>query len=100
MLDWSRAAHRRPNHVSRAAGTADVLARVLDRNREVIPAAIVSLFCTGLTPGHMVVPHCAELGADVGEDPEFGPTRGSPCHRFSFRLLWQDLMWDGLPRNQ
>ena len=99
-MDWSRAAHSRPNHVSRAAGLADVLARVLDRDREVISAAVVPLFGAGWAPGHIVVPHRAELGVDVVEDPEFGPTRLSPYLRFSLRLWWSELRWDVLPRNQ
>ena len=86
MLDWSRAAHRRPNHVSRAAGPADVLARVLDRDREVISAAVVPLFRAGWAAGHIVVPHCAELGADVIEDPEFRRTHTALHLRLSLRL--------------
>ena len=67
MLDWSRAAHRRPNH-PRAADPADVLARVFDRDRQVISAAVVPPFRAGLAAGNIVVPHSAEFGVDVVED--------------------------------
>jgi hypothetical protein len=46
------------------------------------------------------VPHCAELGVDVIEDPEFGYARVSPYLQFSLRLWWSELRWDGLPGNQ
>jgi len=36
----------------------------------------------------------------VIEDLEFWPTSRSPNHRFSPRLWWQELKWDGLPGNQ
>jgi hypothetical protein len=85
MSDWSRATHGGPDHVSRAAGPANVLARVLNRDREVISAAVVPLFSAGWAAGDIVVPHCAELGVDVVEDPEFWPTHMSPHLRFS---LW------------
>ena len=78
MLDWLRAAHCRSDHVSRAAGPADVFARVLDRDREVISTAVVPLLGAGWAPGDIVVPHCAELGVDVIEDPEFWPTCVAP----------------------
>ena len=68
MLDWSRAAHRRPNHVSRASGLEYVRARALDRDRQVISAAVVPLFRLGWAAGNIVVPHSAELGIDVVED--------------------------------
>src|SRR5208337_1313447 len=68
MLDWSRAAHRRPNRVSRATGPAYVLARVFDQDREVISAAVVPLFRAGWAAGNIVVPHSAELRIDVVED--------------------------------
>jgi len=100
MLAWPWAAHCRPNHVSRAAGPADVLARVLDRDREVISAAVVPLFGAGWAAGDIVVPHCAELGVDVVEDPEFWPTHVSPHLPFSLRFWWSELRWDGLPGNQ
>ena len=100
MLDWARAAHCGPYHVSRAAGPADVLARVVDRDREVISAAVVPLFGAGRTASDIVVPHCAELGVDVIEDAKFRPTHVSPYLWLSFRLWWSELRWDGLPRNQ
>jgi hypothetical protein len=100
MLDWSWAAHCRPDHVSRATRPADVLARVLDRDGEVISAAVVPLFRAGWAAGDIVVPHCAELGVDVIEDPEFWPTHVSPYLRFSLRLWWKELRWDSLPGNQ
>ena len=68
MLDWSRAAHRRPNHVSRASGPEYVRARALDRDRQVISAAVVPLFRLGWAAGNIVVPHSAEIGVDVVED--------------------------------
>jgi hypothetical protein len=68
MLDWSRAAHRRPNHVSRASRPADVLARALDRDRQVVSALIEPPFRAGLAAGNIVVPHSAEFGVDVVED--------------------------------
>ena len=68
MLDWSRAAHRRPNHVSRATGLAYVRARGLDRDRQVVSAAVVPPFRAGLAACNIVVPHSAEFGVDVGED--------------------------------
>jgi hypothetical protein len=46
------------------------------------------------------VPHRAELGVDVVEDPEFWPTHVSPHLRFSLRLWRQELRWDGLSGNQ
>jgi hypothetical protein len=46
------------------------------------------------------VPHGAELGVDVVEDPEFWPTHVSPHLRFSLWLWWSELRWNGLPRNQ
>jgi hypothetical protein len=46
------------------------------------------------------VPYCAELGVDVVEDAEFWPTNVSPLLRFSLRIWWQELRWDGLPGNQ
>ena len=58
------------------------------------------LFGAGWAAGHIVVPPCAELGVDVIEDSEFRPTRVSSHLRFSLRLLWQELRWDGLPGNQ
>ena len=100
MLDWSRAAHRRPNRVSRATGPPYVLARVFDRDREVISAAVVPLFRAGWAASHIVVPHCAEFGVDVIEDAEFWTTHVSPDLRFSLRLWWSELRWDSLPRNQ
>ena len=100
MLDWPRAAHCRPNHVPCAASPADVLSWVLDRNREVISTAVVPLFRAGWAAGDIVVPHCAELGVDVLEDPEFWPTHVSPHLRFSLRLWWSELWWDGFPGNQ
>jgi len=60
----------------------------------------VPFFGAGWAAGHIVVPHCAELGVDVIEDPEFGPTRVPPNLRFSLRLWWQELMWECLPGNQ
>jgi hypothetical protein len=60
----------------------------------------VPLFGAGWAAGDIVVPHCAELCVDVVEDPEFKPTHVSPHLRFSLRLWWSDLSWDGLPRNQ
>jgi hypothetical protein len=60
----------------------------------------VTLFGAGWAAGHIVVPHCAELGVDVIEDPEFWPIQVSPHLRFSLRLWWSELRWDGLPRNQ
>ena len=86
MLDWSRATHCGPNHISRAAGPADVLAGVFDRDREVISAAVVPLLRTGWALGDIVVSHGAELGVDVIEDPEFWPNGVSPHFRFSLRL--------------
>ena len=68
MLDWSRAAHRRPNHVSRASRPADVLARALDRDRQVVSALIEPPFRAGLAAGNIVVPHRAEFCVDVVED--------------------------------
>ena len=58
------------------------------------------LFSAGWAAGDIVVPHCAELGVDVVEDPKFWATRVSPYLRFNLRLWWQELGWDGLPRNQ
>jgi hypothetical protein len=46
------------------------------------------------------VPHCAELGVDVVEDPEFWPTHVPPHLRFSLRIWRQELRRDGLPGNQ
>jgi hypothetical protein len=60
----------------------------------------VPLFGAGWTAGDFVVPHCAELGVDVIEDPEFWPTHVSPYLRFRLRLWWGKLGWDGLPGNQ
>ncbi len=34
------------------------------------------------------------------EDPEFWPSRMPPHLRFSLRLWWSELRWDGLPSNQ
>jgi len=86
VLDWPRTTHCRSNHVARAAGPADVLAWVINRDREVISATVVPLFGAGWTLGHIVVPNRADLGANVVEDPEFWPTRVSPHRRFSLRL--------------
>jgi hypothetical protein len=97
MLDWPRAAHRCPNHVSRATRPADVLARILDR--EVISAAVVPLFGAGWAAGDIVVPHRAELSVDVVEDSEFWPTNVPPYLRFSLRLWWSELRGDSLPGN-
>ena len=58
------------------------------------------LFRAGWAPGHIVVPHCAELGVDVVEDPEFWPTHVPPHLRFSLRIWRQELRRDGLPGNQ
>ena len=58
------------------------------------------LFGAGWAAGHIVVPHCVELGVDVVEDPEFWPTCVSPYLRLSLRLWWSELRWDGLPGNQ
>jgi len=60
----------------------------------------VPFFCTGWAPCDGVVPHCAKLGTDVVEDPEFGPTLVPPHYRFSVRLWWQELGWDRLLGNQ
>jgi len=60
----------------------------------------VPLFGAGWAAGHIVVPHCVELGVDVVEDPEFWPTCVSPYLRLSLRLWWSELRWDGLPGNQ
>ena len=57
-------------------------------------------FGTGWTAGHIVLPHGAEIGVDVFEDPEFWPTRMSAHLRFSLKLYWSELRWDGLPGNQ
>jgi len=46
------------------------------------------------------VPHGAELGADVVEDAEFWPTRGSNYQRFRLWLWWSEISWEGLPGNQ
>jgi hypothetical protein len=96
MNPWTT--QRCPNHVARAAGPADVLARVLDRDGKIISAAVVALFRAGWAASDIVVPHCAELGLTVIEDAEFWPTYVSPDLRFSLRL--DKLRWDGLPRNQ
>ena len=68
MLSWSRAAYRCPNHVSRPSGPVYVLARALDRDRQVVSAAVVPPFRAGLAAGNIVVPHSAEFGVDVVED--------------------------------
>jgi hypothetical protein len=60
----------------------------------------MSLLGAGWAAGHVVVPHGAEPGANVIEDPEFWPTCRSPYHRFSLRPWWQDLRWGGLLGNQ
>ena len=44
------------------------LARVLDRDREIISAAVVPPFRAGSAAGNIVVPHSAEFGVDVVED--------------------------------
>ena len=58
------------------------------------------LFSTGWTAGDIVAPHGAELGVDVIEDPEFWPTHVSLGYRFSLRLWWSELRWDGFLGNQ
>src|ERR1035437_4579158 len=60
----------------------------------------MTIFSTGWAAGNIVEPHCAELGADVVEDPEFWPTRVSTDHGFGLRLWWQELWWNGRPSNQ
>jgi hypothetical protein len=60
----------------------------------------VAFFRAGRTPRHIVVSNRAKAGADVVEDAEFWPTNVSPLLRFSLRIWWQELRWDGLPGNQ
>ena len=58
------------------------------------------VFRTGWASGNVIVAHCVELSADVGEDPEFWSTRVSTDDGFSLRLWQQELGWNGLPGNQ
>src|ERR1017187_6188634 len=95
-----RASHCRPNHVTGATGPADVLARVLDRDRKVVPTTVVALGGAGWALGHMVPANLAELRSDVIQDPEFRPSRAPLKLRFNLGFCRRKLRWNRFSGNQ
>src|SRR5207249_5126126 len=95
---WLRAAYRCSDHLLGAARPADVLARVLDRDREIVPAAVVAAFGARRASRHVVAPDLAELRADVVQNPEPRPAR-APLE-LRLRLRWRKLSWNRLTGNQ
>ena len=93
-----RAAQWRPNHFSRAAGPADVLAGILNRDREIVTAGVVAFFSAGWTSRHIVVSDRAKAGADVVKDSECSGMSRSVQLILGFG--WRKLRWHCLPGDQ
>src|SRR5579875_2414346 len=73
-----RAAHRLPNHFACATCPADVLARVVNRNCQIVATAVMTGVRARRAPGHIIPANFPEFCADVIEDSELRPARARP----------------------